>query len=88
MPSYNASAIAKLCMGDVSGAIQNLYLLLDSYPEMTDGYILRAKLYRLLNECFSCHIDIVKAKALDPNHPELAGTGFFYINRTSWFILF
>lgn len=70
---YIRVCLAKLCGGDIMGAINCLDGLLEAYPNLADAYIFRAKLYRQLNECFRCNKDMVKAGSIESNHLEIKG---------------
>jgi hypothetical protein len=58
-------------MGDISAAIDNVTKLIKFYPTLADAYIFRAKLHRLIDDCFACCADLVKTRQHDPNHPEI-----------------
>ncbi|KAI8903816.1 hypothetical protein EDD86DRAFT_214368 [Gorgonomyces haynaldii] len=83
-------AVCKMCLGDIDGAIQSLYELIQCFPELADAYILRARIHRLLENPFLVNLDYLRARELVQDHSALPDLrryilerAVFYRNKTS-----
>ncbi|KAI8926612.1 hypothetical protein BC831DRAFT_511557 [Entophlyctis helioformis] len=73
-------AIARIGLGDIDDAMEILYTLIDMDPSNADLYILRAKLYRSLQNVDFAHIDLQHAMQLAPDHPEVPGLRHYVLS--------
>ncbi|KAJ8325768.1 Tetratricopeptide repeat protein 16, variant 2 [Batrachochytrium dendrobatidis] len=65
--------LSKIGLGEINSALEDLYTLINIQRHSVDLYILRAKIYKCLNNPDSVNIDLQKAIRLSPQHPEIHG---------------
>lgn len=58
-------------MGDYENALTHLYELTELKSDCADLYVFRAEIHKHLGNVDFTNLDMIKAKELNPNHPNL-----------------